>query len=121
MLKLYHGTENAKCMNNLVKKKFMSLRKNYPEITIIAHPECPPDVISASDFAGSTSHMVNYVKEKKPKNVFLVTECSMSDNVQIENPDVNFIKTCNLCPHMKSIRTLSNILRLLSKIRKMKY
>jgi quinolinate synthase len=91
------------------EKEITELRKNYPEITIIAHPECPPDVISASDFAGSTSHMVNYVKDKKPKNVFLVTECSMSDNIQVENPDVNFIKTCNLCPHMKSI-TLSNIL-----------
>ena len=53
--------------------------------------------------------MVNYVKNKKPKNVFLVTECSMSDNIQIENPDVNFIKPCNICPHMKSI-SLSNIL-----------
>ena len=91
------------------EKEIAELRKNYPEITIIAHPECPPDVISASDFAGSTSHMVNYVKDKKPKNVFLVTECSMSDNIQVENPDVNFIKTCNLCPHMKSI-TLTNIL-----------
>lgn len=91
------------------EKEIAELRKNYPEITIIAHPECSPDVISASDFAGSTSHMVNYVKDKKPKNVFLVTECSMSDNIQVENPDVNFIKTCNLCPHMKSI-TLSNIL-----------
>ena len=85
------------------------LRKNYPGLMIIAHPECPPDVIAASDFAGSTSHMVNYVKDKKPKDVFLVTECSMSDNIEIENPDVNFIKPCNLCPHMKSI-TLSNIL-----------
>ena len=70
------------------EKEIHELRKNYPDLTIIAHPECPPDVINASDFAGSTSHMVNYVKEKKPKNVFLVTECSMSDNVQIENPDV---------------------------------
>ena len=85
------------------EKEIHELRKNYPDLTIIAHPECPPDVINASDFAGSTSHMVNYVKEKKPKNVFLVTECSMSDNVQIENPDVNFVKPCNLCPHMKSI------------------
>ena len=85
------------------EKEIHELRKNYPDLTIIAHPECPPDVINASDFAGSTSHMVNYVKEKKPKNVFLVTECSMSDNVEIENPDVNFVKPCNLCPHMKSI------------------
>ena len=91
------------------EKEIVELRKNYPGLIIIAHPECPPEVIKASDFAGSTSHMVNYVKNKKPKNVFLVTECSMSDNIQIENPDVNFIKPCNICPHMKSI-SLSNIL-----------
>ena len=91
------------------EKDIRELRKNYPDLTIIAHPECPPDVINASDFAGSTSHMVNYVKEKKPKNVFLVTECSMSDNIEIENPDVNFVKPCNICPHMKSIN-LQNVL-----------
>ena len=85
------------------EKEISELRKNYPELTVIAHPECPPDVIAASDFAGSTSHMINYVKETKPKNIFLVTECSMSDNIQIENPSVNFVKPCNLCPHMKSI------------------
>ena len=65
-------------------------------------------MISASDFAGSTSNMVKYVKEKQPKKVLLVTECSMSDNVQIENPNVQFIKPCNLCPHMKKI-TLNKI------------
>ena len=75
---------------------------------MIAHPECPPDVISASDFAGSTSSMVKYVKEKQPKKVLLVTECSMSDNIQVENPNVEFIKPCNLCPHMKKI-TLKKI------------
>ena len=89
-------------------KEVEDIRKENPDIKVIAHPECPPDVISASDFAGSTSNMVRYVKEKQPKKVLLVTECSMSDNVQIENPKVQFIKPCNLCPHMKKI-TLNKV------------
>ena len=89
-------------------KEVEDIKKENPDIKVIAHPECPPDVISASDFAGSTSNMVKYVKEKQPKKVLLVTECSMSDNVQIENPNVQFIKPCNLCPHMKKI-TLNKV------------
>tara|TARA_Y100000590_G_scaffold88788_1_gene99811 strand:+ start:785 stop:1774 length:990 start_codon:yes stop_codon:yes gene_type:complete len=89
-------------------KEVEDIRKENPDIKVIAHPECPPDVISASDFAGSTSSMVKYVKEKQPKKVLLVTECSMSDNVQIDNPNVQFIKPCNLCPHMKKI-TLNKV------------
>jgi len=85
------------------------IRKNNPGIKIIAHPECPPDVISASDFAGSTSGMIKYVKENQPEKVMMVTECSMSDNVQIDNPSVQFIRPCNLCPHMKRI-TLPKVL-----------
>tara|TARA_E500000331_G_scaffold149478_1_gene145489 strand:+ start:98 stop:1087 length:990 start_codon:yes stop_codon:yes gene_type:complete len=85
------------------------IRKNNPGIKIIAHPECPPDVINASDFAGSTSGMIKYVKDNQPKKVMMVTECSMSDNVQIDNPNVQFIRPCNLCPHMKRI-TLPKIL-----------
>jgi quinolinate synthase len=85
------------------------IRKNNPEIKIIAHPECPPDVIKASDFAGSTSGMIKYVKDNQPKKVMMVTECSMSDNIQVENPKVEFIRPCNLCPHMKKI-TLPKIL-----------
>ena len=86
-----------------------NIRKNNPGIKIIAHPECPPDVIKASDFAGSTSGMINYVRDNQPKKVMLVTECSMSDNVQADNPNVEFIKPCNLCPYMKKI-TLQKIL-----------
>ena len=85
------------------------IRKNNPGIKIIAHPECPPDVIKASDFTGSTSGMIKYVNEKQPEKVMMVTECSMSDNVQIDNPNVKFIRPCNLCPHMKKI-TLPKIL-----------
>ena len=85
------------------------IRKNNPGIKVIAHPECPPDVINASDFTGSTSGMIKYVKENQPEKVMMVTECSMSDNVQVDNPNVKFIKPCNLCPHMKRI-TLPKIL-----------
>ena len=97
----------------MVHEKFTSkevedIRKDNPDIKIIAHPECPPDVISASDFAGSTSSMTKYVKENQPKKVLLVTECTMSDNVQVDNPNVQFIKPCNLCPHMNKI-TLNKI------------
>ena len=85
------------------------IRKNNPGIKIIAHPECPPDVIKASDFAGSTSGMIKYVKDNQPEKVMMVTECSMSDNVQIDNPNVKFVRPCNLCPHMKKI-TLPKVL-----------
>ena len=90
------------------------VRKQNPDIVVLAHPECPPEVIAASDFTGSTSGMSNYVKNNQPKKVMLVTECSMSDNVQINNPNVQFIKPCNLCPHMKTI-TLSKVLECLEK------
>ena len=85
------------------------IRKNNPGIKVIAHPECPPEVIKASDFAGSTSGMIKYVRDNQPKKVMMVTECSMSDNIQIDNPKVEFIRPCNLCPHMKRI-TLPKIL-----------
>ena len=88
------------------------IRKNNPGIKIIAHPECPPDVIKASDFAGSTSGMIKYVRDNQPEKVMMVTECSMSDNVQIDNPKVKFIRPCNLCPHMKKI-TLPKVLNCL--------
>ena len=91
------------------EKEIINIRKNNPGIKIIAHPECPPEVIKASDFAGSTSGMINYVKNNQPKKVMMVTECSMSDNIQVENPNVEFIRPCNMCPHMKKI-TLPKIL-----------
>ena len=90
-------------------KEINEIKKLNPGIVVIAHPECPPDVIEASDFAGSTSGMSEYVKKNQPKKVMMVTECSMSDNVQVENPKVDFIKPCNLCPYMKKI-TLPKIL-----------
>ena len=93
-------------------KEINDIKKQNPGIVIIAHPECPPDVINAADFAGSTSGMSEYVKKNQPKKVMMVTECSMSDNVQVENPKVEFIKPCNLCPYMKKI-TLPKILNCL--------
>ena len=86
-----------------------SYRDANPGVKIIAHPECPPDVINVADFTGSTSGMINYVRDKRPPRVVLVTECSMAANVSSEVPEVEFVKPCNLCPHMKRI-TLDNIL-----------
>ena len=84
------------------------LREAHPGVVILAHPECPPDVLEAADYAGSTAALSNYVAERSPAKVVLLTECSMSDNVAAENPDVSFVRPCNLCPHMKRI-TLENI------------
>lgn len=75
-----------------------------PSIRIIAHPECPPDVIAVADFTGSTAKMIDWVKQKRPPKVLLVTECSMADNVASETPEVSFVRPCNLCPHMKRIQ-----------------
>jgi quinolinate synthase len=85
------------------------VKKQNPGIKILSHPECSPEVIAVSDFTGSTSGMAKYVGKNQPEKVMLVTECSMSDNVQIENPNVQFVRPCNLCPYMKTI-TLPKIL-----------
>jgi len=95
-------------------QEIQDVKKQNPGIKVLTHPECPPEVIAASDFTGSTSGMSKYVKDKQPSKVMLVTECSMSDNVQVENPNVKFVKPCNLCPHMKRI-TLQKILECLEK------
>ena len=97
----WHGT----CMvhEQFTAKEIREYRKDNPGITILAHPECPPEVVAEVDFTGSTSKMNNYVKEKQPSKVLMVTECSMSDNVSVENPNVEFVRPCNLCPHMKKI------------------
>jgi quinolinate synthase len=84
-------------------------RAGNPGIIVLAHPECPPEVIAEADFAGSTAAMIGYVGEHRPERVVMITECSMSDNVAVEYPDVDFVRPCNLCPHMKRI-TLENIL-----------
>ncbi len=84
------------------------LRESHPGIVVLAHPECPPEVVEAADFAGSTAMLSDYVEQRKPPRVVLLTECSMSDNVAVHHPEVDFIRPCNLCPHMKRI-TLANI------------
>ncbi|GGE45058.1 quinolinate synthase A [Agaricicola taiwanensis] len=84
-------------------------RADDPSVVIIAHPECPQDVIKEADFSGSTAKMADFVKTKRPKRVVMVTECSMADNIMAEAPDVEFVRPCNLCPHMKRI-TLPKIL-----------
>jgi quinolinate synthase len=90
-------------------------RSSYDELTIIAHPECPPDVLAVADFVGSTAQMSRYVETQRPKRVLMVTECSMSDNVAADVTDVQFIRPCNLCPHMKRI-TLARIYESLEQL-----
>ena len=90
-------------------EEIRGLRAANPGITVLAHPECPPEVVAEADFAGSTAAMIGYVGQHHPRRVVLITECSMSDNVAVEYPDVEFVRPCNLCPHMKRI-TLTGIL-----------
>ena len=96
-------------------EEIRSYRNSHSGIQVIAHPECPPDVLAEADFVGSTSAMIRYVGENKPRRVVMVTECSMSDNVAVEHPDVQFVRPCNLCPHMKRI-TLPKILQTLETL-----
>jgi quinolinate synthase len=84
-------------------------RNQYRDLVILAHPECPPDVLEEADFVGSTAGMIRHVALRQPKRVVMVTECSMSDNVAVEFPGIQFVRPCNLCPHMKKI-TLPKIL-----------
>ena len=86
----------------------VGIRQGHPGVQVLAHPECPPDVVAEADFAGSTAQMQAYVERERPERVALITECSMSDNVAAANPDVDFVRPCNLCPHMKR-NTLSAI------------
>ncbi len=85
-------------------------RESFPDAVILAHPECPGDVLDEADFVGSTAGMTRWVREHQPRQVVMVTECSMSDNLAAENPDIDFVRPCNLCPHMKRI-TLEGIVR----------
>jgi quinolinate synthase len=85
-------------------EELRAYREADPSIRIIAHPECPPDVIAEADFTGSTAKMIDWVKTKHPAKVLMVTECSMADNVAAEARDVEFVRPCNLCPHMKRIQ-----------------
>lgn len=97
----WHG--RCEVHERFTAKQIRDYREGYPGIVVLAHPECPPDVIAEADFTGSTSAMINFVGEQHPQRVVMVTECSMSDNVAAEHPEVEFIRPCNLCPYMKRI------------------
>src|SRR6185312_14175112 len=97
-------------------EELRTYRQADPTVQIIAHPECPPDVLAEADFTGSTAHMINWVRHNQTKRIVMITECSMADNVQAELPDVEMVKPCNLCPHMKRI-TLAKILDSLLHLR----
>ncbi len=103
-------TWNGECEvhEKFTRTEIEQLRLEHPDAIIISHPECPPEVVQASDFAGSTGAMISYVADHRPREAILITECSMSDNVAVANPATRFIRPCNLCPHMKRI-TLTNI------------
>lgn len=90
-------------------EELLAYRAADPSVQIVAHPECPPEVVAVADFAGSTKGMIDYVRDNRPAKVMLVTECSMASNIAAEVPEVEFVKPCNLCPHMKRI-TLPKIL-----------
>jgi quinolinate synthase len=90
-------------------------RDRFPGIMILAHPECPPDVLAESDFIGSTAGMIQKVAARKPQRVLMVTECSMTDNVAVEFPQIEFVRPHHLCPHMKKI-TLPGILNCLQSM-----
>ncbi len=92
-----------------------AFRRGHDNLIVLAHPECPPEVLAEADYVGSTAGMIRYVGERRPARVVMVTECSMSDNVAVEYPDVEFVRPCNLCPHMKRI-TLPKIQRSLERM-----
>jgi len=92
-----------------------SFRAEHPNVTVLAHPECPPEVLDASDYVGSTAGMVKHLGSARPARVVLVTECSMADNVAVQFPEIEFLRPCNLCPHMKRI-TLPKILHALQAL-----
>lgn len=111
-VKVITWTGHCEVHERFSAEEVRQLRENHPGVVVLAHPECPPDVIAEADFAGSTAAMLSYVSTKRPPRLVLLTECSMSDNVAIQHPDLEFIRPCNLCPHMKII-TLGNIRRAL--------
>jgi quinolinate synthase len=90
-------------------------RAAMPGVVVLAHPECPPEVVAASDFSGSTAAMADYVSDRKPPQAVLITECSMADNIAVLHPNIDFVRPCNMCPHMKRI-TLPGLRRSLETL-----
>ena len=110
---LWHG--HCEVHERFRPEDIRSFRRRYDDLQVLAHPECPPEVLAEADYVGSTSGMIQAVGELGSKRVVMITECSMSDNVAVEHPDVEFIRPCNLCPHMKRI-TLPKILSSLQNL-----
>jgi len=95
-------------------EEIQAYRDQFPGVRVIAHPECSPEVLEAADMVGSTAGMIKYLGEERPAKVVMITECSMSDNVSVEYPEIDFVRSCTICPHMKKI-TLGSILESLKK------
>src|SRR5713101_3969882 len=114
-VKVISWTGHCEVHERFSAEEVRQLRENHPGIVVLAHPECPPEVLAEADFSGSTAAMIRHVGAARPRRVVLVTECSMSDNVAVEYPDVEFVRPCNLCPHMKRI-TLPKILHSLARL-----
>jgi len=115
-VKIFAWAGHCEVHERFTAAEVRALRADHPGVTILAHPECPPSVIAEADYTGSTADMSNYVGREKPARVVLLTECSMADNVAVHHPDVDFVRPCNLCPHMKRI-TLPKIRRTLETLR----
>jgi quinolinate synthase len=115
-VKVISWTGHCEVHERFSAQEVRQLREDHPGAVVLAHPECSPDVLAEADFAGSTAAMSSFVATRRPPRVVLLTECSMSDNVAIQYPDLEFIRPCNLCPHMKTI-TLGNIRRALETMR----
>src|SRR6266849_8907424 len=115
-VKVITWTGHCEVHERFSAEEVRQLRENHPGIVVLAHPECPPEVLAEADFAGSTAAMSSYVAKQRPPRVVLLKECSMSDNIAIQYPDVEFIRPCNLCPHMKRI-TLGKIRHALETMR----
>jgi quinolinate synthase len=107
-VKVITWTGHCEVHERFSAEEVRQLRENHPGIVVLAHPECPPEVLAEADFSGSTAAISSYVASERPSRLVLLTECSMSDNIAIQYPDLEFIRPCNLCPHMKKI-TLGNI------------
>jgi len=103
---LWHG--HCEVHERFTAADVRAYRAGQPGLHVLAHPECPPDVLAEADFVGSTAGMIRHLDDTRPRRVVMITECSMSDNVAIEHPDIEFVRPCNLCPHMKRI-TLEGI------------
>jgi len=112
-LVLWHG--HCEVHARFTGEEIRAFRRSDPSVRVLAHPECPPDVLAAADYVGSTAGMVRHLDAARPARVVLVTECSMSDNVAVQFPKTEFVRPCNLCPHMRRI-TLPKILRALQTL-----